>query len=53
MEKTVEEIIGKEQTEELRNELWDVLSTDDCRYDDIEDIMMGYGLEMDYFESML
>lgn len=53
MEKTVKEIIGKEQTEELRNELMDALSTGDCRYDDIEDMMLSYGLEMDYFPDMI
>lgn len=49
---TVEEIIGNEEAQDLRDELNDVLSTDDVTYDDIEEIMMGYGLEMDYFLEM-
>lgn len=49
---TVEKIIGKQEAQDLRDELNDALSTEDVCYEDIEDIMMGYGLEMDYFLEM-
>lgn len=49
----VEEIIGKDETRELKSELNDMLSTGDATIADIEDLLLGYGLEMDYFECLL
>ena len=48
----VSEIIGKEEAESLHDEVWDALG-DGCSYDDIEEIMAGYGLEMDYIEQLI
>lgn len=51
--KHVEEIIGNEETRELKAEMNDMLSTGDATYEDMEDLLLGYGLEMDYLESLL
>lgn len=51
--KNVEDIIGKEETRELKAEMNDMLSTGDATYEDMEDLLLGYGLEMDYFECLL
>lgn len=48
----IEDIIGKEEAEELRNEAQDALLSG-AGYDEIEDIMLGYGLEMDYIDQVL
>jgi len=53
MSKQVEEIIGKEETRELRSEMNDLLSTGEATYDDMEELFLSYGLEMDYLERLL
>lgn len=50
--KEISEIIGREETDDLRNEVNDALLSGEG-YDSIEDIMLGYGLEMDYIEQLL
>lgn len=46
------DIIGETETKELKGELYDLLSTD-TNYDEVEDLMLSYGLEMDYLEQLL
>ena len=50
--KPIKEIIGAEEEKELRTEFMDLLSSGDCRYSDVEDLLLDYGLEMDYFEQL-
>lgn len=52
MERTLEQIIGEEETECLRSEFNDMIC-DGADYDDIEELLMGYGLEMDYVECLM
>ena len=49
----VQEIIGKEETRELRGELNDLLATEGCDYEQVEDLLLSYGLEMDYFFGLI
>lgn len=46
------DIIGKAETKELKCELNDLLSTA-TNYDEVEDLLLSYGLEMDYLEQLL
>lgn len=48
----VSEIIGREEANDLRMEVMDSIS-EGGSYEDVEDIMLGYGLEMDYLEDLL
>ena len=48
----VAEIIGCEEAECLETEVMDMIA-DGGSYEDVEDIMLGYGLEMDYLEDIL
>ena len=48
----VAEIIGCEEAESLETEVMDMIA-DGGSYEDVEDIMLGYGLEMDYLEDIL
>ena len=54
--KPIEEILGKEQAAELRAEIEDVLhSSDDYIdiYEEVEQIMLDCGLEMDYMDQLM
>jgi hypothetical protein len=46
------DIIGESETKELKGELNDLLSTE-TNYEEVEDLMLSYGLEMDYLEQLL
>lgn len=46
------DIIGEAETKELKGELNDLLNTE-TTYDEVEDLMLSYGLEMDYLEQLL
>ena len=48
----VVDIIGKAETSALKGELNDLLSTD-TNYDEVEDLLSSYGLEMDFLEQLL
>lgn len=48
----VETIIGKDETRELRAELNDLLNTE-TDYEEVEDLLLSYGLEMDYFFDLI
>lgn len=48
----VKDIIGEAETKELKGELNDLLNTE-TNYDEVEDLMLSYGLEMDYLEQLL
>ena len=53
MSKSINEIIGNDETKELRNEFRDMLNSGNCTYDDVEELLLGYGLEMDYFDQLI
>ena len=46
------DIIGESETKQLKGELNDLLSTE-TTYDEVEDLLLSYGLEMDYLEQLL
>ena len=46
------DIIGESETKELKGELKDLLNTE-TDYEEVEDLMLSYGLEMDYLEQLL
>ena len=50
--KTIREIIGEEEERELRREFNDLLSTE-TDYEEVEELLLSYGLEMDYLEQLL
>ena len=49
--KAIEEIIGSEDAECLRSEFNDIVMNGDVTQ--IEDLLLGYGLEMDYVEQLM
>ena len=49
---SIEKILGKEEAQNLRAEAQDALYSG-ANYDEIEDILLGYGLEMDYIDQIL
>ena len=46
------DIIGEAETKELKGELNDLLNTE-TNYDEVEDLMLSHGLEMDYFDQLI
>ena len=46
------DIIGETETKELKGELNDLLNTE-TKYEEVEDLMLSYGIEMDYLEQLL
>lgn len=52
MKKEIEEILDCEEKEQLQDEMYDVICNGG-NYDDVEDSLLGYGLEMDYLEDLL
>ena len=48
----VSEIIGHDEAECLETEVMDMIA-EGGSYEDVEDIMLNYGLEMDYIEDIL
>lgn len=46
------EILGAEQEQDLRSEFWNALENG-AGYNDIEELLLGYGLEMDYMTELL
>ena len=53
MDTPIKEIIWATEERELLKEFREMINTENCTYEDIEDLMLGYGLEMDYFEQLL
>lgn len=53
MAKSIESIIGKEDARNLRSEFNDLLLSEGANYDDVEELLLGYGLEMDFIEQLL
>ena len=50
--KSIEEIIGKAEAEELKAEFNDIM-WNGGDYDDVEELLLGYGLEMDFVEQLM
>ena len=48
----INNIIGDELTEVLHDE-FDEMIENGCEFDDIEELMFSYGLEMEYLEELL
>lgn len=53
MTTAINDIIGNEGERELRREFNDIIQTEGVTYNDVEELLLGYGLEMDYLESLL
>lgn len=49
--KTIEEIIGKRGEKSLRRDFNELIMTG--RFDQVEDILLEYGLELDYVEQLM
>lgn len=49
--KAIEDIIGEREADNLREEFNEVIMTG--RFDQVEDLMLEYGLEMDYVEQLM
>lgn len=52
MEKTAKQIIGEEEFENLKEDFMQELENG-ANYNDIEDLMLNYGLEMDYIFDVM
>lgn len=50
--KKIEDILGKEEAKCLRDDFNEILMGD-CNYGEVEELLLGYGLEMDYLEQLL
>lgn len=50
--KAINEIIGEREAENLRSDFNDLLWSDGASYGDVEELLLGYGLEMDYVEQL-
>lgn len=50
--KAIDEIIGEREAENLRGDFYDLLGSGDANYGDVEELLLGYGLEMDYLEQL-
>lgn len=49
--KAIEDIIGKRGAQSLRKDFNEIIMTG--RFDQVEDLMLEYGLEMDYVEQLM
>ena len=52
-ERPIAEIIGEDSAKDLKQEFSDLMRSDDVTYGDVEELLLGYGLEMDYLEQLL
>lgn len=53
MAQAISSVIGKREADNLRSDFNDLLNTEGCNYGDVEELLLGYGLEMDYLEQLL
>lgn len=51
MEK-IENIIGRDDAKDLRKDFQELLESDHFSYGAVEDLMLDFGLEMDYVEQL-
>ncbi len=49
----IEAILGIEEASNLRSDFNELITSDDCNYGEVEDLLMGYGLEMDYLDQLM
>jgi len=49
----IENIIGKQNARGLQAEFEELMDTEGTTYDDIEELLLDYGLEMDYVMDLL
>ena len=49
---SIENVIGKREADNLRDEFYELLGSGNANYGDVEDLLLGYGLEMDYFDQL-
>lgn len=48
----IQEIIGKEEANELKQEFENLIDSG-ANYGEVEDLMLSYGLEMDYILELM
>jgi hypothetical protein len=53
MTTAISDIIGNEGEKDLRKDFNDAILSEGTTIGDIEDLLLGYGLELDYLESLL
>lgn len=49
----IENIIGKEDARNLRKDFNEAIMSEGTNYGDIEELLLEYGLEMDFIEQLL
>ena len=49
----IEAILGLEEASNLRDDFNELIMSDDCNYGEVEDLLMDYGLEMDYLDQLM
>lgn len=52
MAQSIESIIGAD-AQCLRADFNAMIASDDCNFGDVEDLLLGYGLEMDYLDQLM
>lgn len=52
MANSISSVIGKREAANLRSDFQDLLGTEGVNYGDVEELLLGYGLEMDYLEQL-
>lgn len=52
MARKISDVIGEREAENLRSDFYDLLGTEGADYGDVEELLLGYGLEMDYFDQL-
>lgn len=51
--KRIENIIGRDAAKDLRKSFNELLQSDPFSYGAVEDLLLDYGLEMDYVEQLM
>lgn len=49
----IENIIGRDDAKDLRKSFLELLQSDHFSYGAVEDLMLDFGLEMDYVEQLM
>lgn len=52
MAQRISDVIGEREAKNLRSDFNDLLGTEGANYGDVEELLLGYGLEMDYLEQL-
>ena len=53
MNRSIEDVISKEEAQQLKDDFLNMLEDGHIVYEDIENLCMMYGLEPDYIEALM